>query len=65
VGEGLFSRLKRRAPTDLAGQNPLDTYCSLCDVFQYATGIMTSPADSESSARLLQRLPERAPRKPT
>ena len=30
--------------TDLAGQNPLDDYCNICNVFQYATDIMTSPA---------------------
>ncbi len=30
--------------TDLALQNPLDDYCNICNVFQYATDIMTNPA---------------------
>jgi phospholipase C len=30
--------------TDPAGQNPLDDYCNICNVFQYATDIMTNPA---------------------
>jgi len=30
--------------TDLAGQNPLDDYCNICNVFQYATDVMSSPA---------------------
>jgi phospholipase C len=30
--------------TDLALQNPLDDYCNICNVFQYATDVMTSPA---------------------
>jgi len=30
--------------TDPTGQNPYDAYCNICNVFQYATDIMTSPA---------------------
>jgi phospholipase C len=29
--------------TDLAGQNPIDEYCNICNVFQYATDVMTDP----------------------
>ncbi len=34
--------------TDLAGQNPLDDYCNICNVFQYATDIMTNPAQVQA-----------------
>jgi len=30
--------------TDPTGQNPLDEYCNICNGFQYAKDIMTSPA---------------------
>jgi len=30
--------------TDPAGANPLDAYCNICNPFQYASDIMTSPA---------------------
>jgi phospholipase C len=30
--------------TDPAGANPKDAYCNICNVFQYATDIMTNPA---------------------
>ncbi len=30
--------------TDPAGQNPYDAYCNICNVFQYASDIMTNPA---------------------
>jgi len=28
--------------TDLAGQNPIDAYCNICNVFQYATDVMAN-----------------------
>jgi phospholipase C len=31
--------------TDLAGQNPFDEYCNICNVFQYATDVMTNPTE--------------------
>jgi phospholipase C len=34
--------------TDPAGQNPYDAYCNICNPFQYATDIMTSPAQREA-----------------
>ncbi len=34
--------------TDPAGQNPYDAYCNICNPFQYATDIMTSPVQREA-----------------
>ncbi|MGA2697586.1 MAG: alkaline phosphatase family protein [Terriglobales bacterium] len=34
--------------TDPAGQNPYDAYCNICNPFQYATDIMTSPSQREA-----------------
>jgi phospholipase C len=34
--------------TDPAGVNPYDAYCNICNPFQYATDIMTSPAQREA-----------------
>jgi phospholipase C len=30
---------------DPTGQNPFDAYCNICNAFQYATDIMTNPAE--------------------
>ncbi len=34
--------------TDPAGQNPYNAYCNICNPFQYATDIMSSPATREA-----------------
>jgi phospholipase C len=34
--------------TDPTGANPYDRYCNICNPFQYATDIMTSPAQREA-----------------
>jgi phospholipase C len=34
--------------TDPAGINPYDAYCNICNPFQYATDIMTNPAQREA-----------------